>query len=152
MFNRQVAHYSKKFHDTRKALNGFNFNVFADKVGIGSDNLKSALEGDTKEFRDMCYKISKSLVVGRVSCTTYASVVSKVAESVGVSYKAYAGFCLPRNNPRFEKEMEEYNKKKDTGVEHPGLATHVFVMIGDKFYEYYNGESSNIEHIDYIKI
>lgn len=152
MFNKQINHYKEKFHKTLDAIDVNNVLAFAKSNGISGDSLKKELEGNSNNFRLLCYHYAQTLMPGRVSCTTYAAVVAVLAKHFNLGYVAMSGFCLPKDTPTFEKEMLAFDTKKKQGVEHPIMATHVFVKIGDKIYEYYNGDTSNIEHIDCVEI
>jgi hypothetical protein len=90
---------------------------------------------------------------GRVSCTTYAAVVASVADAVGVAYDAKAGFCLQKSSPKYEKNLADFKKQKaESSDEHPFFATHVYLLINGEEYEYYNGDTSNVDHIDVVSI
>jgi hypothetical protein len=55
--------------------------------------------------------------------------------------------------PNYAKDLADFKQAKQTsGDEHPLFATHVFIQVGDTTYEYYNGDTSNIDHIDCVEI
>jgi hypothetical protein len=90
---------------------------------------------------------------GKVSCTTYAAVIAAIAEVYGISYVTKAGFCLQKSSSQYEKNLKDYKAKKSSSNDpHPFFATHVYVEIDGKSYEYYNGDTSNIDHLDVITI
>jgi hypothetical protein len=151
MFDSQVAHYKEKFHKTLDSVPAKVIDSQARAEGLTQDALKEGLLANSEQFRSFCYSIAKTLMPGRVSCTTYAAVVALVAKKVGVEYKAYSGFCLQKSNPKFDAEKAKFEELKGSDP-HPAFATHVFIVINDMFYEYYNGDTANIEHFDYVEI
>lgn len=148
VYNKLLGMYKSKFRELVEKIPSDSITSRMAQASINEDILKQSLLTNSQEFRDFAYKIANSLVVGRISCTTYAAVVAKIAEQLGVDYKAYAGFCLQTNS-------SNYRKNKD-GWENSGayqeMPTHVFLMIGNKFYEWYNGDTSNIDHLDAVEI
>ena len=150
MFEQQVEHYKKKYYGIKNSLENRSIEPYLKNWGI--TDLKESLLSNSKEFRDFAYDIARSVMPGRVSCTTYAAVISYIADLVGVDVKAFAGFCLPKSHPKYETELSFFNTKKTEGVEHPLMATHVYVEINGNSYEYYNGDTSNIAHIDCVEI
>ena len=92
------------------------------------------------------------IMPGRVSCTTYAAAVAKIADDLGVKYRIYAGFCVPKSFPKYEEDKKAFKEKRDNGVEHPMFPTHVYLETAKGvIYEYYNGEK-DIDHIDSVVI
>lgn len=153
MFDSQINHYKEKFRSIRDGLNANVIIASAKSNGVTDEFLKAGLLENSDEFRLFCYKYAQTLMPGRVSCVTYAAVVSKLADHYGVDYSVCSGFCLPKDNARYVEEKESWSKKKaESGDEHPVFANHVFIKINDKEYEYFNGDTSNIDHIDYITI
>lgn len=153
LFDSQVQRYKEKFHQTVGAISVKAIETSARGHGISMSQLKEGLLANSEDFRVFCYTFAKTLMPGRVSCTTYAAVVAVIAQKLGVEYKAYSGFCMPMSNPRYEEELSGFQKRQvSSGDEHPISATHVFLKIGDRYYEYFNGDTSNIDHIDYVEI
>lgn len=151
MFNKQVEHYKNKFYNTVDNVSYQSVKSFAASMGIAEDFLKCGLLENTEEFRKLVYSYAKTLMPGRVSCTTYAAVVAVIAKNFDIDYKVMSGFCLPKDHPQYAKNRAEFDEKKRS-TEHPVLATHVFLLINDNYYEYYNGDTSNIDHIDCVEI
>lgn len=153
IFDSQIAHYRDKFHSVKENISIKAIEKSAKSNGISDESLKSGLLENSESFRKFCYSFAKTLMPGHVSCTTYAAVVAAIAEKEGVAYQVYSGFCLPKNNPKYAEEKANFDKRKEeTGDEHPIFATHLFLMINGQFYEYYNGDTSNIDHIDCVGI
>lgn len=151
MFDSQVKHYRDKFNSIKDGLSAGAILSSAKGNGIMEDSLKTGLLENSEEFRLYCYKYAKTLMPGRVSCTTYAAVVAKLAEHFGIAYITYVGFCLPKSNERYAIEKSGWDKRKaESGEEHPMFANHVYLKINNKEYEYFNGDTTNIDHIDCI--
>ena len=151
MFDSQVKHYKNKFHNTVDNVSYQSIKAFASSNGIGEDFLKCGFLENTENFRKFVYSYAKTLMPGHVSCTTYAAVVAVIAKQFGVEYKAMSGFCLQMSHPQYEAHKADFDVRK-VNDEHPALATHVYLVIGDVIYEYYNGDTSNIDHIDCVEI
>ena len=153
VFDSQVAHYRNKFYYTVDNISISDIEVNAKGKGITDEALKAGLLEDSEEFRKFCYSFAKTLMPGRVSCTTYAAVVAVIAKKFEIPYKAYSGFCLRNNLSNSESEKEKFNKLKSQGNdEHPVFANHVYLVINDSFYEYFNGDTSNIDHLDCVEL
>lgn len=153
LFNSQVNRFKTKFHQTVDNISVKAIETNAKGHGISMDMLKEGLLANSEDFRIFCYKFAKTLMPGRVSCTTYAAVVAVIAEKFGVAYTPYVGYCLQINSPKYESDKAGfYERRESTGDEHPITVSHVFVRIEDKYYEYLNGDTSNIDHIDYVEI
>ena len=153
MFDSQIKHYKDKFNSIKSELTASAVISTARANGITDEFLKAGLLENSEEFRLYCYKYAKTLMPGRVSCTTYAAVVAVLAEHYRVAYKVMSGFCLPINSVKYTEEKASWDKKRaETNEEHPIFANHVFLKINDKDYEYFNGDTSNIDHIDCIEI
>lgn len=153
IFNSQVEHYRDKFYSTLDAITTKAIETSAKSNGVTDEFLKTGLLENSEGFRKFCYNFAKTLMPGRVSCTTYAAVVASVARKFDLDYKVYSGFCLPMNNPKYAVEKDNFDKRKaESGDEHPIFATHVYLTINDNIYEYYNGDTSNIDHIDCVEI
>lgn len=151
MFDANVKHYKEKFHSTIDKVSAKSVETFAKSQGINDEALKDGFINNSEEFRNLIYTFSKTLMPGHVSCTTYAAIVAVVASNYGVAYKGYAGFCLPRSNPRYSAELAEFNKRKGT-EEHPTFANHVYTEANGQIYEFFNGTTSDIDHIDCVEI
>ena len=150
VFNKQIEHYTKKFNETLGRLRSADITDLYEKKGIF--NLSEAIVTNEDAFRLATYKIASTLMPGVVSCTTYAAVCARVAEEFGISYTVMAGFCLKDSHPTKNKDLAYYEEQKSKGIEHPMMATHVYLDIKGVFYEYYSGDTSGINHIDCIVI
>ena len=151
MFDANVKHYKEKYHSMIKGISRKSLDVYIKGLGISDEFFRTGFEENSEEFRKFTYNFAKTLMPGHVSCTTYAAVVSIIAEKYGVAYQGYAGFCLPKNNPRYEAELADYNNKKGSDP-HPAFANHVYTEINGKIYEFFNGDTSDIDHIDCVTI
>lgn len=153
VFDSQIAHYKEKFHSTMDNISIKEIEASARSNGLTDEFLKAGLLVNSEKFRLFCYNFAKTLMPGHVSCTTYAAVVATIATKYGIDYKVYSGFCLPISSPKYFDEKSNFDKRKaETGEEHPIFATHVYLVINDNYYEYYNGDTSNIDHIDCVEI
>lgn len=151
MFDANVKHYKEKYHSMIKDIPRKSLDTYIKGLGITDESFKAGFEENSEEFRNFVYNFAKTLMPGRVSCTTYAAVVSVIADKYGVAYQGYAGFCLPKTNPRYEAELADFNKRRDLDV-HPAFANHVYTEIDGKIYEFFNGATSDIDHIDCVTI
>ena len=153
MFLRQVQKYEEKFNTMLSALNYSNFQHYT-RGTVHWDDAKilDEFKANSEDFQNLVYSFAKTLMPGKVSCTGYGVVIALVASHFNLDYKVYSGFCLPKSYQRYDVELEGYNKGKESGKEHPVVATHVYVMCGNTCYEYYNGNTSDIEHIDCVEI
>jgi hypothetical protein len=153
VFDSQIKHYTTKFYDTKSKLSKEVVLSKAKSMGLNESTLKAGLLDNSNNFRVFAFKFAGSLMPGKVSCTTYAAVIAAIAETVNVPYTTKAGFCLQENSPQYEKNLSEYKAKKaSSDDEHPFFATHVYVEIMDKSYEYYNGDTAHIDHLDVVTI
>lgn len=150
MFQKQVQHYKDKFYATKKTIRTEQITRYAKSMGLA--DLSVDLKANSLPFQNLCLNVAKTLMPGRVSCTTYAAVVACAADMLGIEYKVYSGFCMPKSAPNYDKNLSEYHKRKDAGVEHPVPATHLYVQIEGVCYEIYNGETNGIEHIDVVEV
>lgn len=151
MFDANIKHYKEKYHNMIKDISKKSLDTYIRGLGITDEFFKAGFEENSEEFCNFVYNFAKTLMPGRVSCTTYAAVVSAIAEKYGVAYQGYAGFCLPRNYPRYQVELDDFNKRKGSDP-HPAFANHVYTEINGKIYEFFNGATSNIDHIDCVAI
>lgn len=150
VFYKQVEHYTDKFKSNYKALNKIDINRIARDSGVS--DLKVELEKNSDAFKNLVLKVASIISIGRVSCVVYAAVVARIANDLGLDYTVYAGFCVRSDYPSLEKDLAYFNKKKAEGDEHPLLATHVYTTINGVDYEYFNSDTSGINHIDVVKI
>lgn len=150
IFETQIKHYTDKFEDLLNTLEAKN--LVQVTGGIPINNLEEGLKANTEEFRATALKIASSMMPGRVSCTTYAAVCARICEEFNMPYKVYAGFCLKKNHTTREKDLAYFNEKKSAGEEHPMMATHVYLEANGISYEYYSGDTADIEHIDCVVI
>lgn len=149
LFEKQIKHYTEKYNETKKLFNEKDYTVIQKVSGI--TDLKSAFEANDEKFEKFVLTYAK-IMPGRVSCTTYAAAVAKIADDLGVKYRIYAGFCVPKSFPKYEEDKKAFKEKRDNGVEHPMFPTHVYLETAKGvIYEYYNGEK-DIDHIDSVVI
>lgn len=152
LFESGVKQYQAKFNGLVNDISIQSIKMVAKSRGISEEMLKSGLESNSKEFRQFCFIYASTLMPGRVSCTTYAAVVAVVAQHFGKPYKAYSGFCLRKSSPRYIRDKKDWEAKKASGEEHPFFATHVYLEVGGKDYEYYDGDTAGVEHLDVVEI
>ena len=150
MFHSQVRHYTEKYNKMKGSISAKSVEHAMNLTGMSEEDIKTGLMENSSNFRNFAFQIAKSMMPGRVSCATYAAVIAYLADKYGVEYKVMVGFCLPKSSPVFDREVEAFNKRKAEGVEHPVFANHVYVEINGASYEYFNGDTANIEHIDCI--
>lgn len=151
MFDANVKHYKEKYHNMIDNISRKSLDAYIKSSGVTDEFFKAGFEENSEQFRQFVLTFAKTLMPGHVSCTTYAAVVSVIAEKYGVAYQGYAGFCLPKSHPRYEVELGDFNKRKGSD-QHPALANHVYTEIDGKIYEFFNGNTSDIDHIDCITI
>ena len=149
MWKKTLEHYKVKFNDAKESINIDNIDSKIKMKGI--TDVKSELLANSDNFRSLALEIA-DIMPGKVSCTSYAAAVAVIAEKCGIDYKVYGGFCIPNNYGRYEDDLLAFKKGKDAGKKHPFFATHVFVMINDKYYEYINGVFEGVDHLDYEEI
>lgn len=152
LFDTGVKQFTTKFNGLMNDISAKSIESIARSRGYSTDALKSGMMSNSEDFRKFCVSYAGTLMPGRVGGCAYAAVVASIAQSVGVPYKAYAGFCLSKNSPRYERDKEDWEKKKATGVEHPFFATSVYVEVNGIEFEYWNGEMSGFEHLDMVQI
>ena len=152
LFETGVKQYTEKFNKLVNDISMKSIESVAKSHGFPAETLKTGLDSNSHDFRKFCYAYASTLMPGRVSCCTYAAVVACIARHFGVPYKAYAGFCLQKSSPRYERDKGDWEAKKATGVEHPFFATHVYLEVNGVDFEYYNGDTSNIDHLDVVQI
>lgn len=151
-FDTGVKQYREKFDKLVGDISMKSIEAIARSHGVPMETLRDGLSSNSPDFKKFCYVYASTLMPGRVSCCTYAAVVACIAKHFGVPYKAYAGFCLQKSSPRYERDKADWEAKKATGAEHPFFATHVYTEINGVAFEYYNGDTSGIDHLDMIEI
>lgn len=152
LFESGVAQYKKKFEGLVSNISAMSIESIARSRGVSMESLKTGLESNSQEFQQFCFRYASTLMPGRVSCTTYAAVVACIAKHFGVPYVAYSGFCLQKTSARYERDKADFERLKSEGKEHPMFATHVYTEINGVAYEYYNGDTSNVDHLDVVEI
>jgi hypothetical protein len=154
VFESQVKYFREKYAEARSKIEADKIIGFSKMNGYKTDDsLKEGLLSNDAKFRKTMFSYSGSLMPGHVSPATYAAVISVLADKFGVEYKTMTGFCLVKGSKDYAKKVEQFNQKKaQTGDEHPVYATHVYVVINGKDYEYLNGETTGIDHIDVIEL
>lgn len=150
IFETQIKHYTEKFEELLTTLESKS--LVQVTGGIPTNTLETDFKANSDSFRNTALKIASSMMPGRVSCTTYAAVCARICEEYNIPYKVYAGFCLKKNHVTYAKDLAGFNEKKSSGVEHPAMATHVYLEANGVAYEYYSGDTFNIEHIDCVVI
>ena len=149
MFDSTVKHYKDLFDKIMEEIDVSNIEGAASSYGI--HNLKNELLSNSKEFKQFAYNVANTRP-GLVTQTGYACVVASIADKYEIPYKKYAGCCVAKNSPKYTEIIDTFNKGKAEGEEHPIFATHMYITINDKNYEYFNGETDNIEHLDVVEI
>lgn len=152
IFDSQINHYTTKLRNMVDTINAETVEKYAKGKGVDAETLKSEFIANTDNFKTLIYNYAKTLMPGKVSCTTYAAIVVVLAKKYGLSYKVMSGFCLIKSNPKYERDRADFETMRSKGVEHPLFANHVYVVINSQEYEFYNGETNNIDHIDVIEI
>lgn len=152
LFETGVKQYTEKFNKLSNEISMKSIEAIAKSHGFPMETLRAGFESNSPDFKKFCYVYASTLMPGRVSCCTYAAVVACIAKHFGVPYKAYAGFCLQKSSARYAKDKGDWEAKKATGAEHPFFATHVYTEVNGVAYEYFNGETSGIDHLDVVEI
>lgn len=147
-FDMQIRHFRDKYLNLKSAVKFKAIELTMKSECITRAELKQEFENNSERFRKLVYAHAKTLVPGRISCTTYAVVVATIADELEIPYVAKAGYCIQKSHPHYEAEIAEYNKRKNDDGGHPLFATHVFIEANDKIYEYYNGDTDGIDHLD----
>lgn len=150
LFEKQVNQYTDKFNQLYAMLGKKDVKALYNKCGIS--NVEEELKGNTKAFKEATLKIAITLMPGIPSCTIYAAIVASLCESLGISFVVKAGTCIKTSLPSYEKDKAHIAAKKAEGIEHPLMATHVYLEVADIIYEYYAGDFSGIDHIDCVEI
>ena len=152
MFKKQMDYYKRHVEDVKKKMGTKDVVMLAKSINFDLDTLEEAFKSNTNEFKKFGYVLAKSIVSGAVSSDIYAGVVAFYAEKYNLDYKVYTGFCMPNDHPKHDDAVRDFDNKKESGAEHPMLPNHVFIEIDDKFYELFENEFSNIDHIDFVEI
>ena len=148
LFEKQVKHYTDKYNDTKKIFDERDYSVYQNMLNV--KDIKKELIANTELFEKFVLAYSR-IMPGKVSCTTYAAAVAKLCDDLGIKYKIYTGFCIPKSYAKYAEDKKAYEDKKSNGIEHPMFPTHVYLEADikgkKKIYEYYNGDK-DIDHID----
>lgn len=152
LFDTGVKQFTTKFNGLMSDISVKSIETIAKSRGYSMEALKRGLESNSEEFRMFCVNYASTLIPGRVGGCTYAAVVASIAQKVGLPYKAYAGFCLQKNSPRYARDKAEWEAKKASGAEHPFFATSVYVEVNGIEYECWNNETTGFEHLDMVQI
>lgn len=153
MFAKQIDFYKRRIAEVRDKVGNKNVELVAKQIEFNYKNLEEEFKNNTNEFKKFAYSVCKSIIPGDVASETYVGVVSYYAKKFEQDYKIFAGFCLPESHPKYEDEKAKIEAKKAEGVEHPAIATHSYMEIGDKCYEIFGGnEFSHIGHIDVVEV
>ena len=115
----------------------------------GIHNLKEEMLSNSKEFKDFAYLIANQRP-GSVTQIGYACTVASIADKYNIPYKRYAGTCITKTSPKYDELVDQFNRGKAEGKEHPLIATHVYITINGKTYEYFIG-FDDIEHLDVVE-
>lgn len=154
MFMKQVVHYQEKIENARSFVSDGKIETSISSEGISKDELRFVIEENGDRLDKLVLNIAKFLMPGRVSCTSYAAVVSRLMDYVGITdYKTAAGFCLPKNGAKYAEDRANFDVRKTTKT-HPVIATHAFIYYDGKYYESYNGQRGEdaIDHIDCVEV
>lgn len=150
LFEKQVNQYKEKFSQLYAMLGKKDIVALYNKCGVS--DLETELKGNTVAFKSATLKIAMTLMPGIPSCTVYAAIVASACERLGISFRAMSGTCIKTSFPSYEKDKAHILAQKEAGVEHPLMATHVYIEVEDTIYEYYAGDFSEIDHIDCVEI
>lgn len=147
-----VVHYDDKVSKARSFVTDSRIEACMKNNGVSKEELKSLIDKNDSKLMVLVLAIARFIMPGRVSCSSYAAVVSRLMDYVGVDgYRFIAGFCLPRDGVNYARDKEMFNKRRKVET-HPVSATHVFVYYNNEYYEYFNGSVNNIDHIDCVDI
>ena len=150
LFEKQVNQYSEKFNKLYAQLGKKDVVSLYKKCGL--TDVEAELRGNTKDFRTATLKIAMTLVPGIPSCTVYAAIVAAACNAFGIGFVVKTGTCIKTSAPTYAKDKAHILEQKAAGVEHPLMATHVFLETKDAVYEYYSGAFDDIDHIDCVEI
>ena len=148
IYQKSADRYKNKFRDLIGQIPDNEIQKQMKLNGISEASMKDELLANSGRFQNFALGVAKSLITGRVACTAYAAIVAHVAESLGVDYKAYTGYCLQKESPKYARNKSDWDKSGAYQL----VPTHVFVMIGDKYYEYFNGNTEGVDHLDAVEI
>ena len=134
-------HYCKKFKETKALVTERQIEVAMSASDINTKNLREELEKNSPEFRKFVHNVAKQ-IINPISNTTYAAVVAHICENLGMDYRPMTGLALPSTVNNFEYQKASAEKTGDNYV-----CNHVYLIVNGKYYEYFNGETTNICHI-----
>lgn len=151
-FMEGVVHYGDKVSKARSFVNDNRIETCMKKMGVSKDELKYLIDINDSKLSVLSFAIARFIMPGRVSCSSYAAVVSRLMDYVGVEdYQIIAGFCLPKDGINYKHDREVFDRLKEVET-HPVTATHVFIYYNKKYYECFNGSVDNIDHIDCVDV
>ena len=150
LFENQVKSYSNKFAQFYTRLGKKDVLALYKKCGLA--DVEVELTNNTKAFKEATLKIAMTLMPGIPSCTVYAAIVASALSALDMPFIAKAGTCIKRSMKSYEKDTKYFHEQKAAGIEHPLMATHVYIESQGKIYEYYSGEFSDIDHLDCVEI
>lgn len=153
LYDQAINHFVEHMKLEMKRFNNLKMEYVCGKTKFDSSKLEEKLKDNTDDFKAFI-KFIANMYGGTTNQLSYmyASVIIYFADLLGLEYKVYAGFCLPKEILTYKAQMSAYNEGKTDGAEHPCMANHVYVVIGDNTYECYNDFTDNIEKIDVVEI
>ena len=140
-------HYVSKFNKAKAVANKSMVSNLMNRYQMTEDDLRREFSGNTERIQSFLKVLTKSIIgVGNISTTYYAVAVAVVAEYLGLSYTKYVAYALPVKQASYTHFLEEWSSisadKRASWKEY----THVYVVVNDVIYEYFNGETDNIHH------
>ena len=150
MFNKIINNnFKRRFIEDRKALERIDIMAFINKTHQGA-SIEEDFKSDNQAFRDTMFKLARLVTPrGSVACFTYAAGVSLLLDKLGFKYDVYAGLCIPQSLPSHDKDVADFKARIERG-DKINLATHIYLVVDGKPYEYYSGEFTNITKVHVV--
>lgn len=150
MFERSFNAKVKKFHEYKDDLSRFSVRTASDIAQVNFDAINVAVD------KEEVYKVAQALVsfMGNSfnSPEVFSAAVAYICEAKGVEYKKYCGFAVPKDSPTYNKDVEGFNKRKSSGVEHPLFANHMYLDVEGTTYDLFRGKLAvDVNHLDCIE-
>lgn len=152
VFETGVKQNKAKFEALMSGLCAKSLSSVARSRGVTVDALKEGLQTNSDTFQNFCKNYAKSLMPGKISQCGYAVVVASIASRLGVPYKSYTGFALRQNDPRYEMDKAAWQEKAAQGEICVFFANHFWTEVNGKVFEYFNGDTEAIDHLDVVEI
>lgn len=145
MFKRQAVNFGRKLVTSKCMIANLHLNI---------DNVtKEMFEENSEEFKKEALRLARIVSGNRTVpySYAYAGVCAFFAELFELPYDVYAGYCMSKASPIYDKEVEiwENTKNKES---HPRLSNHIYIVVGDKSYESFTGLTSEVTHFDVIPV